>query len=42
MHRRKQVASILGNGFTQLETEAEEKEKNGGEMVDLAFYIERM
>jgi hypothetical protein len=29
---------VLGNGFTQIETEAEQKEKNG-ETVDLAFYI---
>lgn len=30
--------AILGNGFTELEIEAEEKEKKG-ETVDLAFYI---
>jgi hypothetical protein len=30
--------SILGNGFTELETVAEEREKHG-ETVDLAFYI---
>ncbi|EXJ76662.1 uncharacterized protein A1O5_01170 [Cladophialophora psammophila CBS 110553] len=29
---------VLGNGFTRLETEAEEKEKLG-ETVDLAFYV---
>ncbi|KIW90655.1 uncharacterized protein Z519_08438 [Cladophialophora bantiana CBS 173.52] len=29
---------LLGNGFTRLETEAEEKEKLG-ETVDLAFYV---
>ncbi|KIX92467.1 uncharacterized protein Z520_11787 [Fonsecaea multimorphosa CBS 102226] len=35
---RNRWRAILGNGFTRLETEAEEKEKQG-EVVDLAFYI---
>ncbi|OCT52556.1 putative sterigmatocystin biosynthesis monooxygenase stcW [Cladophialophora carrionii] len=29
---------VLGNGFTQIEAEAEEKEKHG-ETIDLAFYL---
>lgn len=32
---------IMGNGITRLEEAAEESEKNGGETVDLAFYIDR-
>lgn len=33
--------AILGNGFTALETEAEEREANGEGEVDLAFYVEK-
>jgi hypothetical protein len=31
--------ALLGNGFTELETRAEEWEKEGKGDVDLAFYI---
>lgn len=30
---------ILGNGVTRLEVEAEEREKQGGDPIDLAFYV---
>jgi len=31
---------VLGNGFTKLETDAEEADRAGGLPVDLAFYVE--
>ncbi|KAK4939724.1 hypothetical protein LTR10_020008 [Elasticomyces elasticus] len=32
---------IMGNGITRLEEMAEEAERNGGETVDLAFYLDK-